>query len=216
MSLFTTSLCTWDLSKEIANHSLGHLMVVYDKSYKLVIKFLFQTAYLKLVDIWLFFGLVLPFFAFVLKVVEEICENKEESEQKTDKSKVFQVHTKSLQINKQTIITILSIHFNICYFIALCPGCFWSFGANSICHLINAWLNFIINLNPIPRGVLHPTIILFTVVCLIYVDGEGQNFKIVAVRQVLVGEGCWSKPQLELPTPAASLAADSGWDIEAN
>ena len=30
---------------------------------------------------------------------------------------------------------------------------------------------------------------------------------------MLVGEGYRSKPQLELPTPDAPLAADPGWDI---
>ena len=32
-------------------------------------------------DLWLFFGLVLPFLSFVLEVVEEIMEEKRDSEQ---------------------------------------------------------------------------------------------------------------------------------------
>ena len=31
-----------------------------------------QTAYAKLLDIWLFFGLLLPFVAFVLEVLDEL------------------------------------------------------------------------------------------------------------------------------------------------
>ena len=39
-----------------------------------------QTAYLKLLDVWLFFGLVLPFIAFCLEVTEELIVSKEENE----------------------------------------------------------------------------------------------------------------------------------------
>ena len=33
-------------------------------------------------DLWLFFGLVLPFLAFILEVIEEIIEEKQESIEK--------------------------------------------------------------------------------------------------------------------------------------
>ena len=35
-----------------------------------------QTAYLKLVDCWLFFGLIIPFLAFVLEVSKELANEE--------------------------------------------------------------------------------------------------------------------------------------------
>ena len=40
--------------------------------------FLIQTAYIKMMDIWLLFGLVLPFLGFVLTIAEEIVQDMEE------------------------------------------------------------------------------------------------------------------------------------------
>ena len=37
-----------------------------------------QTAYIKFMDGWLLFGLTLPFISFVLSILEELCQDKEE------------------------------------------------------------------------------------------------------------------------------------------
>lgn len=37
-----------------------------------------QTAYVKLMDVWLLFGLILPFVAFILTVLEEVFKQREE------------------------------------------------------------------------------------------------------------------------------------------
>ena len=45
---------------------------------------------MKLIDIWLFVGLILPFLAFVFEVIEEIAEEKERSKEKEQNFKVRQ------------------------------------------------------------------------------------------------------------------------------
>ena len=45
--------------------------------------FLIQTAYIKMMDIWLLFGLVLPFLGFVLTIVEEIVQVMEDDREIT-------------------------------------------------------------------------------------------------------------------------------------
>ena len=45
--------------------------------------FLIQTAYIKMMDIWLLFGLVLPFLGFVLTIVEEIVQDMEDDREIT-------------------------------------------------------------------------------------------------------------------------------------
>ena len=46
-----------------------------------------QTSYIKMIDIWLLFGLVLPFFAFTLSILEELVVQKMED----DNEKLSQV-----------------------------------------------------------------------------------------------------------------------------
>ena len=41
----------------------------------------FQTAYIKFLDIWLFYGLCLPYVAFILEVTEEFLRDKKTGKQ---------------------------------------------------------------------------------------------------------------------------------------
>ena len=53
---------------------------------------LLETAYLKLLDVWLFFGLILPFIAFCLEVAEElIVSNEQEDEDEEHQTRSIRV-----------------------------------------------------------------------------------------------------------------------------
>ena len=45
-------------------------------------KYLLQTSYIKLMDVWLLFGLVLPFVAFLLTIMEELLKNPEAKQER--------------------------------------------------------------------------------------------------------------------------------------
>ena len=40
-----------------------------------------KTTYIKLMDVWMVFGLVLPFIAFLLTIIEEILKSKEKHQE---------------------------------------------------------------------------------------------------------------------------------------
>ena len=40
-----------------------------------------KTTYIKLMDVWMLFGLVLPFIAFLLTIIEEILKSKEKHQE---------------------------------------------------------------------------------------------------------------------------------------
>ena len=55
--------------------------------------FFLQTAYAKLLDIWLFFGLLLPFVAFILEVFSELFSSLDEQEAIQSQASLSKVRT---------------------------------------------------------------------------------------------------------------------------
>jgi len=81
LSLFIISLVTMHIDIEhfeatIMVH-LTAMLVVYTLFQAISVS-LPKTAYIKLMDVWLLFGLVLPFVSFILTLIEEMIKNKHE------------------------------------------------------------------------------------------------------------------------------------------
>ena len=80
-SVFIPSICLLVISLTTMIIRIDHLMIQIPTM--LVIYTFFQaisislpkTAYIKLLDIWLLFGLILPFASFVLNIIEQICKD---------------------------------------------------------------------------------------------------------------------------------------------
>jgi len=60
-----------------------------------------QTAYLKLLDVWLFFGLILPFIGFCLEVCEELIVSREEDNAEEHQMKSIRVSSARASVHPE-------------------------------------------------------------------------------------------------------------------
>jgi len=74
--------------------SLTSMLVLYTL-YQSVAQSLPQTAYLKMIDVWLLFGLMMPFFVFLLEIFFELLKDNEKRTQSEDIDKVKNIRNSS-------------------------------------------------------------------------------------------------------------------------
>jgi hypothetical protein len=74
--------------------SLTSMLVLYTL-YQSVALSLPQTAYLKMIDVWLLFGLMMPFFVFLLEIFFELLKDNEKRTQSEDIDKVKNIRNSS-------------------------------------------------------------------------------------------------------------------------
>merc|ERR1712142_793799 len=61
-----------------------------------------QTAYIKHVDVWLLFGLVLPFVSFILTLIEEIVKNDDNTTKLFDSTGIQSRKVSATTFRKKT------------------------------------------------------------------------------------------------------------------
>jgi hypothetical protein len=81
--------------------SLTSMLVLYTL-YQSIALSLPQTAYLKMIDVWLLFGLIMPFFVFLLEVYFELLKENEKRAQSVDINKVKNIRNSNFSfLNNQ-------------------------------------------------------------------------------------------------------------------